>query len=301
MNQHQNVLITGSGSGFGLLTAQTLLANGYTVLATMRDSTSRNQPVADDLQAVATEQPGTLHILEMDVTSTGSVEAGVQAALERVAHVDVVVNNAGVGDGFAAFTEAVTMEQFQHIFDVNVFGVQRVTRALLPALRAQGHGLIVNISSTMGRIVLPFAAPYTATKYALEALSESYRYELAGTGVDVAVVEPGGFGTPFWTKLDGAGDSARMESYGSLVDLPRQMYGGMGDTLSAPGAPDPQAVADAVLHLVETPAGQRPLRTVVDPLMGGEGPTAINSTTDQVQQQLLTALGMERLLTLAAN
>jgi len=301
MNQPQNVFITGSSSGFGRLMAQTLLNKGFTVFATMRDPKGRNQAKASELQAFAADKPGKLHVLDLDVTSMASIDTAVTQALNQAGRIDVVINNAGAGDGFAAYTEAVTMKEFEHIFDVNVFGVQRVTRAILPAMREQGSGLLINISSTMGRIVLPFAASYTATKYALEALSESYRYELSGTGIDVVIVEPGGFGTAFWSKLEPVGDAERMASYGPLVELPQQMYGGMGDMLSGDNAPNPQDVADAVLQLIETRAGERPLRTVIDPLMGGDGPTVVNQTTDQIQQQLLTGLGMEQLLTLEVS
>lgn len=298
--QPQTVLITGSSSGFGRLIAQSLLAQGYTVFATMRDPAGRNRQPADELQRLAGEQPGTLHLLELDVTRMASIEAAVQQALGLADRLDVVINNAGVGDGFAAYTEAVTLDQFEHIFDVNVFGVQRMMRAVLPVLRRQGSGLVITISSTMGRIVLPFAAPYTATKYAVEALAESYRYELAGAGIDVAIVEPGGFGTEFWTKLPPAADPERMAGYGVLADLPQQMYGGMGEQLSGADAPDPQAVAQAVLRLIESKAGQRPLRTVVDPLMGGAGPVTINQTTAQIQAQLLSGFGLAHLLSVKA-
>lgn len=166
-------------------------------------------------------------------------------------------------------------------------------RAALPLLRRQKQGLIVNISSTMGRVVLPFSAAYTASKYALEGLAESYRYELAGLGLDVVVVEPGGFGTDFWANLEPAGDAGRANGYGPLAELPQKVYGGMGDMLNGPDAPDPQDVARAVLGLVEMDAGQRPFRTVVDPLMGGAGPTAINQFTEQIQTQILQGMGLE--------
>lgn len=176
MNPALTVLITGSSSGFGRLTAQTLVARGHTVLATMRAPQDRNREPADQLRRYAAGQPGDLYVLDLDVTDMVSVEAAVRQALDLTGRIDVVVNNAGVGDGFAAYTEAVSMGQFERIFDVNVFGVQRVTKAILPAMRQQGSGLLIHISSTMGRIVLPFTAAYTATKYALEALAESYRY-----------------------------------------------------------------------------------------------------------------------------
>ena len=125
-----------------------------------------------------------MFVLELDVTSDDSVKIAVAKAIELGGPLDVVVNNAGIGCGGLA--EAFTAEQWQQVFDINVFGVQRVSRAVLPSMRERGTGLLINVSSIMGRVVLPFAAPYTATKFALEGMTEAYRYELSGTGVDVS-------------------------------------------------------------------------------------------------------------------
>jgi NAD(P)-dependent dehydrogenase (short-subunit alcohol dehydrogenase family) len=294
MSKNQNVLITGSSSGFGFLTARTLLEKGYTVFATMRDLDGKNAAQAKDLRDSAGGKKGTLRILDLDVTSDMSVDTAVQKALNEVGYIDVVINNAGIG--MAGFAEGFTVDQLQRIFDVNVFGIQRVNRAVLPAMRERGSGLLIHVSSSMGRLVIPFAAPYTATKYAVEGLAESYRYELAGTGVDVVVVEPGGFGTGFASNMAVPADEVRVESYGKLKEIPQQMWGGFVQQLQGENAPDPQVVADAILTLIETPAGQRPLRTVVDPMTGGEAASAINQTTDQIQSQLLGAFGMGDLL-----
>lgn len=294
MNKAQRVLITGSSSGFGFLTAQTLLKEGHTVLATMRGLEGKNAANASQLKAFASSQPGTLHLLELDVTSDASVRAAIGQALELAGHLDVVVNNAGLGTG--GLTEAYTTEQFQKVFDVNVFGVQRVNRAVLPSMRERGSGLLIHVSSTLGRIVIPFMGLYLASKFALEALAESYRYELAATGVDVAIVEPGAFGTNFLANVMMPADSATIGSYGPIADIPGQMFGSFGQMLTSDNAPNPQDIADAILTLMQTSAGKRPLRTVVDPMMGGEGPSAINQVSSQVQSQLLNGLGMGNLL-----
>ena len=294
MGRNQNVLITGSSSGFGLLTARTLLENGYTVFATMRDLDGKNAAQATELRAFAEGKEGTLRLLELDVTSDSSVKSAVSQALAEAGSLDVVINNAGYGA--VGFTEGFSVDEFQRIFDVNVFGIQRVNRAALPAMREQGSGLLIHISSSLGRIVLPFVGPYTATKYAVEGLAESYRYELSGTGVDVVVVEPGGFGTRFMANMAVPADAARVKSYGALSQFPEQMWSSIGEQFQGEDAPDPQVVADAILTLIETPAGRRPLRTVVDPVTGGGAASAINETTDQVQSQLLSAFGMGELL-----
>lgn len=293
MSQSQTVFITGSSSGFGWLTTRTLLEKGHTVFATMRGVDGKNAAAAGELKSFAETTEGTLHLLELDVTSDVSVKTAVEQALARMP-IDVVINNAGYGVG--GFTEGFTIEQFQQIFEVNVFGIQRVNRAVLPSMREQGTGLLVHVSSTMGRIVLPFSGPYTASKFALEGLAESYRYELAGTGVDVVIVEPGGFGTGFFSNMVMPADEERVASYGPLAELPEQMWNGVGQMLEGDEAPDPQAVANAIAALIDTPAGERPLRTVVDPMTGGGAASAINQTTDQIQTQLLTSFGMGELL-----
>lgn len=296
MSKTQNVLITGSSSGFGLLTAQTLLKEGYTVLATMRGLEGKNAGNASQLEAFASSQPGTLHLLDLDVTSDASVQAAIGQALELAGHLDVVVNNAGMGSG--GLTETHTAKDFQKVFDVNVFGVQRVNRAVLPAMRERGSGLLIHISSIIGRIVMPFvlAASYTASKFAVEALAETYSYELAGTGVDVAIIQPGPFPTKFIPNVEMVTNDAITSSYGANADISEQMLGTFVQMMSGENAPDPQAVADAILTLVQTPAGSRPLRTIVDPMMGGGGADTINQLSSEVQSQLLTGLGIGHVL-----
>ncbi|MEO7426382.1 MAG: SDR family oxidoreductase [Fibrobacteria bacterium] len=298
MKSRKNILITGAAAGFGALIARTLLAQGHTVFATMRDPKSRNASKAQALAAYSQGKPGKLHVLELDVTSEASADAALLRAVELEGGLDVLINNAGGGHGLGAYAEAVSMEQFEHAFNVNVFGVQCVTRAALPSLRKSGKALIVNISSIMGRIVLPYSATYTATKYAVEGLSESYRYELSGLGVDVVLIEPGGFPTEFFSSIDAPAHAERLESYGPLADAPARMYAGFAEMLGKPDAPNPQLVADAVLRIIETPGGQRPLRVVVDPLLGGQAPEALNKTTHSLQKDVLGALGQQDLLVL---
>ena len=298
MSHPVHVLVTGTSSGFGLLISRTLLASGHTVFATMRDPEGRNAEVAEGLSTFAEGDSGTVHVLDLDVTNDASVDGAVAQALEIGGRLDVVVNNAGVAVGGLA--EAFTTEQFAKLLDLNVLGVHRVNRAVLPSMRQAGAGLLLHISSVMGRIVIPFAAPYTATKWALEGLAESLRYELAGTGVDVAIVQPGGFATGMSSRMAGPADEDRVASYGDLAKVPDQMWGSMMETIHGENAPDPQDVADVVLELIETPAGERPLRTVVDPLMGGEGPRALNDALDGVQSELLAAMGISHLRSVRA-
>lgn len=293
MSGSKVVLITGSSSGFGELFVHQLLEKGHTVLATMRGLAGKNAEKAEKLKKAAEGKPGSLHLFELDVTNETSVESAVRLAVEQAGQIDVVINNAGYG--VVGFSETVTTEQLHKVFDVNVYGVHRVTRAVLPTMRRQGKGLIVNVSSIMGRMVIPFAGAYTSTKYALEGMSETLRYELSGTGVDVVIVEPGSFATGFMNNMEQGRDEARLSTYGDLKGLPDQMWKGFGEQIHSESGPDPSEVATAVAELIDTPAGQRPLRVVVDPMMGGEAPRAINQNTDKIQSEFLTGIGMEQL------
>jgi len=142
----------------------------------------------------------------------------------------------------------------------------------------------------MGRLVIPWSAPYTASKWAVEGLMESYRHELTGTGVDVVVVEPGGFDTGIGTRMMAPADTERAATYGDLADAPDKLWSGFMEALSA-GGPDPQIVADAVADAVDAPAGSRTFRKVVDPFMGGAGSTTINEASEAVQMALMKSMG----------
>ncbi|MEO1440614.1 MAG: SDR family oxidoreductase, partial [Chloroflexota bacterium] len=282
---NQTILITGSSSGLGNQIARALLEKGHTVIATMRSTSTKNAAAAAELSRHADANSGTVHVYDMDVTDEASVKSAVDSALAEVGHIDVLVNNAGVGG--SGFTEAYTTDQFQLTFDVNVIGVQRVMRAVLPSMRKRGSGLIINVSSAMGRMVIPFSGAYTASKFAVEGLSESYAYELAGTGVDITILQPGGFATNYWSSMMKAGDAERTRTYGDSAAMPDQVWDGVANMVSGSEDADPQAIADAVMGLMDAESGKRPLRLVVDPVTGGDAPKAINASTAQIQRQLL--------------
>jgi NAD(P)-dependent dehydrogenase (short-subunit alcohol dehydrogenase family) len=293
MNSKQAIMVTGASSGFGYLTALTLMSNGYTVIAAMREADRKNADKARALKAASENAPGSLLIVSMDVSEDASVSAAVDVALAWQDNIDVLVNNAG--SGLSGFLETVTTTQLKRLFEVNLFGVHRATRAVLPSMRAAGKGLIINVSSIMGRIVLPFSGAYTSSKFALEALSESWRYELAGTGVETVIVEPGGYPTAFRENMSRGSDSERIKGYGPVADLPEKMSAAYAERMASSQAPDPQRVADAILNLIETPHGTRPFRTVVDDLMNGGGALEINAVTRDRQRQLLEGLSMAHL------
>lgn len=262
MADAQKILVTGCSSGFGRLTAETLARQGHTVFATMRKPRGRNEDAAQALEAIAADEGLALRVLGLDVTSTKSVNRAVEKVLERSGRIDVAINNAGVMN--LGVNEGFTPKQLARQLDVNVVGPFRVMRAVLPSMRERGSGLIVNVSSIAGRFTTPFFGLYGASKWGLEALSESFRYELATVGVDLAIVEPGPFGTELIPNSPTPKHEDRVAAYPDLGPKWEAMEAMFERALSDPEAPvDPQLVADAIADLVATPAGQRPLRTVV--------------------------------------
>jgi NAD(P)-dependent dehydrogenase (short-subunit alcohol dehydrogenase family) len=185
--------------------------------------------------------------------------------------------------------EAFTLEQVQQQFDTNVFGVLRVSRAALPHMRRQGSGLLLQIGSIAGRLALPFQGLYAATKFALEALTEAYRDELAPFGIDAAILEPGTYPTPIAAKHQIAADTERAALYQSAMDAFTTPF--FAENRSAT-PPDPQEVADAVARVIAQPAGERPLHTVVAPVAQRQAPQAINDAVTQATRSFFEALAL---------
>lgn len=168
-------LVTGASSGIGRAAAEALVRAGFEVVGTSRDT------------ARVAEAPG-VSLIDLDVTSDESVAAAVKHVVHRFGRIDVLVNNAGIGATGAA--EETSEDLARRLFEVNVFGVLRMTRAVLPHMRAQGQGRIINISSVVGFIPAPFMAVYAATKHAVEGYSESLDHEVRAEGVRVLLVQP---------------------------------------------------------------------------------------------------------------
>lgn len=279
----QTIFISGASSGFGFLTAKILTRKGHTVFATMRAINGKNAEAASELIHYAENTPGKVHVLEMDVTREYSVQTAVDKAFSLEEIIDVVVNNAGIGA--IGLTECFTADQFYQIFDVNLFGVQRVNRAILPAMRKRGSGLLIHISSIVGRLVAPFSCPYASSKFALEALAESYHYELDPFGIESIIVEPGSYSTNFESNKQIPSDRERMREYGQMVDMPKKVFAPIKEAAGF-GALDPMDVAISVMKLIEMPAGKRPLRTVIGAGMFGRSVESINNTYEEVSAHL---------------
>jgi NAD(P)-dependent dehydrogenase (short-subunit alcohol dehydrogenase family) len=279
----QVVVVTGANSGFGRLISETLARQGYLVFATMRALNGHNATAAAELRQLSRAKSQSLHVLEMDVTSDSSVETCISEVLRQAGRIDVLVNNAGFGYG--GLMETFTVVQTQKIFDTNVFGAMRTIRAVLPQMHKQGSGLLMQISSGAGRVVIPGMGLYCASKFALEALTESFHYELAGVGIDCVSLAPGAYPTGIADKIAGGEDPQRANAYGAIREVPELVI----KTVAASKA-NPQEIADKVLEVIRTPAGQRALRYRVG--SGAPGVEAINQVCSQVQQQFLSAFGM---------
>jgi len=281
----QTMLVTGSTSGFGRLTVETLARQGHTIFAGMRAVAGKNAPAAEELRALAQRERLAVHIVEIDVTEDASVEQAIESIVGITGRLDVVVNNAGIA--YSGPLEAYTPEQVQQQFDTNVFSVLRVNRAALPHMRRQGSGLLLQIGSIGGRLALPFLGLYGATKFALEGLTESYRYELAPFGIDAAIIEPGTYPTPIEAKYQSAADTGRTALYQTAMDgFTTPFY---AENRSAT-PPDPQEVADAVARVIAQPAGERPLHTVIAPTAQRQAPQAINDSVTQATRSFFERL-----------
>ncbi|WP_245837962.1 SDR family oxidoreductase [Paenibacillus sp. FSL H7-0942] len=229
-------LITGTSSGFGMLTAITLAKQGYLVVATMRDLSRREELVKLAEQAGLADR---LQYVQLDVTDAESVQKAVRSVLHNNGRIDMLVNNAGFAVG--GFIEEVSMEDWRRQMETNLFGLIAVTRAVLPVMREQKQGLIVNLSSVSGLSGFPGYAPYAASKFAVEGFTESLRHEMSSFGVRVVLVEPGSYRTPIWNKGLGEIHQSEDSPYKHKLDAVLRYSKHASET-----APDPQEVADLI-------------------------------------------------------
>jgi NAD(P)-dependent dehydrogenase (short-subunit alcohol dehydrogenase family) len=199
----KTILITGASSGIGRATALYFAEKGWNVAATMRDPLKAD-PVLKHPQ---------ISLFALDVTNADSIARAINDALNRYKKIDVLLNNAGYG--LFGPIEAISTAQIQQQFGTNLFGLVGVTQQILPVMRAAGEGLIINISSIVGRLALPYASSYVATKFAVEGLSEAMRYELEPFHIRVKMIEPGSISTEFGS---GSKQVAVSEPYRTSMD-----------------------------------------------------------------------------------
>ena len=280
----KTILITGASSGFGRDTAETLFRAGHTVYASMRGAQGKNREAAEALQKLG------IKTVELDVSDDASVAAGVKTVLAEAGKIDVLINNAGIGS--AGVTEAFTAEQASVVFDTNVIGLLRVTRAVLPSMREKRDGLIINIGSVLGRVTFPFLGIYGASKFAVEALTDSLRYEVSQLGVEVVEVQPSAYPTNFFTDIQTPADTDVTKSYGGVGQIPDAMFKSFTSRFEGNDAPNPHDVAEAVARLVGMSKGSRAARTVVGASFGSE---KANEDVAHVQAKVVETLGLSHL------
>ena len=193
-HQAQVAVVTGSSSGIGLATSLALARNGYLTYATMRNLAKRNS-----IQSIAEKQHLPISTVQLDVTDENSVKNAIQSILSESGRIDLLVNNAGYG--LTGAFEDIGLNEIKALYETNLFGVIRVTQAVLPIMRKQGSGRIINISSGAGRIGYPGGSAYVSSKFALEGLSESMAYEIEQFGIKTVWVEPGFVRTNFGENI----------------------------------------------------------------------------------------------------
>ena len=294
----KTILITGASSGFGSLAAHKLARAGHTVYATMRETDGRNAPAMAAVAATAERERIDLRVLELDVSSQESVDAAI-AQVTAVGALDVIVHNAG--HMVLGPAEAFTPEQYAHLFDVNVLGTQRVNRAALPHLRAQGSGLLVWVgsSSTRGGCP-PFLAPYFAAKAAMDALAVSYAAEVIRFGIDTTIVVPGAYpsGTNHFAHAGTPDDRARAGEYEATYG---QLQADLGPRLTAifPEGHDASAVADEIARVIDLPRERRPFRTHIDP--SRDGSEVVSAVADRIRAEFFHRADIADLLPAQAS
>ncbi len=240
---NRSVLVTGCSSGIGLATAELLRSKGWTVFPTARKVEDLDMLEAKGFTAI-----------QLDVASSVSIEAAVdQVLFTNDGQLGAVVNNAGFG--MPGAIQDLSRDAMRNQFEINLFGLQELTNRLIPVFRNQGCGRIVNISSVVGRIALPFMGIYSASKFALEAVSDAQRIELLPDSISVSIVEPGPIRTRFSTNCAGQGEKgldAGNSRFGSAYKqyFKKRRDGGMSeDRFRLP----PEAVAKKILHALESP------------------------------------------------
>lgn len=273
----RTILVTGASSGFGRIGALHYARLGARVIASMRNIP---RPEAETLAAEAAKDKLDLHIVEIDVTNDASVKAGTAKALDLAdGRIDTLVNNAGIG--ITGPVEVQDMEATRQIFETNILGIQRMLLALLPQMRAAKGGQIFNISSQLGRVIVPGGGHYSATKFAVEALSEQLAYELVPHGIEVTIIQPGGYPTRVWQNRNIYTGALRERSDPALLAAYEPFTKGMGQEDGSGRSADPADVPRSIAEIMTMPAGTRPLRRAVHP--GAKPQEAINKVAAEVQ------------------
>jgi NAD(P)-dependent dehydrogenase (short-subunit alcohol dehydrogenase family) len=239
MQVEKVALVTGSSSGIGFETALLLSKSGFHTYASMR-----NLEKSKNITEIVNTENLPLRVIQLDVNDDISVKNAINKIIAENGRIDVLINNAG--HGLFSPIEDITLDQVKEQFETNFFGVVRLVKEVLPVMRKQRNGIIVNVSSGAGRVAIPVSSAYVATKFALEGLSESMRYELKEFGINIIIIEPGVIRTNFVENMKTAGTRSRSESpYADLIGRTLKGFGGLMDNSSPP-----KLVAEAILNAI---------------------------------------------------
>lgn len=274
----KNILITGCSSGFGYLGALHYARLGAKVFASMRNLP---RPEADELIKIARDEGLDIEVIPLDVLDEGQIDNAMTHIDKALGGgmVDVLINNAGIG--ITSPVEIQDMEATRLIFETNVFGPHRMARAVLPGMRERGSGQIIQISSQLGRVIVPYSGHYSATKFALEAMGEQLAYELVPHNIDVSIIEPGGYPTKVWVNRNKYSADLKERTPAYHAEGYPQPFERMGKEDGSTRSTDPMDVPHAIAKLIGAPAGTRPLRVPVHPRFIPQ--LAINEVTAKTQ------------------
>lgn len=290
------VLITGTSSGFGRLMAEGFARKGAYVIATMREMEGRNAPAAGELRALSGDDV-TIDVLEIDVLDDRSVSEGVARAIANAGRIDILVSNAGIV--VPGPVELQTPADFASNIETNLGGALRMYRAVVPHMREQGRGAIIQMSSALGRAIDPMLGGYWASKLAVEAAADALAYEVAASNIEVSIVQPAGAyptrlqenAIRYWEEMLarlGPAGQAKRDLYARHIEA---MLGGLEPDRSL----DPREVSEAVIELASLPFGERPGRLTVGPYKDGIDP--VNAAHDRLQGEMMQHNPMADILT----
>lgn len=261
----KTIFITGTSSGFGKLTAVTLANAGHSVIAGMRNTKDKNAATAKELTAI-----DNIEVVDIDITDDESVSNAVEKMLTKYGKIDVLINNAAVS-GFGLL-EGYSIDQVRRMFDVNVYSVLRMYQAILPSMRKEKNGLIINITTGASAHTLPFMIPYIASKLVVESFTEGLQDELKDYGIENVSIQPGVYPTEMnnGSKAGIHADKTKIiEEYGEAAS---EKFNALGTALFGKMAEfemNPQTIADGILELVSMKKGDRPLRFPLDAIAQG--------------------------------
>lgn len=259
------IFITGTSTGFGKLTAITLANAGHSVLAGMRNTQTSNAAAAEELKKIPN-----IEVVDIDITSDASVNSAIQSVISKYGKIDVLINNAAVS-GFGLL-EGYSLDQVRRMFEVNVFGVLRTYQAVLPFMRREKKGLVINLTSGASGHTLPFMIPYLSSKFVVESITEGLQDELAEYGIDNVSIQPGVYPTEMNNGSKAGINADKPEVVSEYGTSATDKFNALGSSLFGKMQKfdmNPQTIADGILELVNMKQGNRPLRFPLDAIAQG--------------------------------